>query len=271
MQKKFLRLAGIMSIDLSKTDVLLVGQLITSRTETVEDYIRDRARSLAVIGITSPFATENVSRCTLYERGKLTKEFKLPAYLLQHGRWYKQPLLFVSFGIYLLSTLFSVLRLKKKFSVFIGVACFSTTLGIILKKIGVVDKVIFYSIDYAVPGSKFNPELFTRKTFGILDKFCTQHSDFLWHISPKIPHGRYKFVGIHETQYRHTVVPLGYSSKSVRIKRFEDIERWAIGFVGSLSENQGLQLLIEAMPIIIKELPNIKVRVVGHGPYADEL
>jgi hypothetical protein len=62
-----------MSIDLSNTDILLVGQLVTSRTETVEDYVKGRARSLTVIGITSPFATENVSRCTLYENGKLTK------------------------------------------------------------------------------------------------------------------------------------------------------------------------------------------------------
>ncbi len=64
---------------------------------------------------------------------------------------YKQPLLFVSFGIYLFSIIFSAIRLKKKFSAFIGVTCFSTTVGIVFKKIGIVDKVIFYSIDYAVP------------------------------------------------------------------------------------------------------------------------
>lgn len=48
-------------------------------------------------------------------------------------------------------------------------------------------------------------------------------------------------------------------------------ERWTLGFVGTLSENQGLQLVIEAMPRLIERFPGIKVRIIGHGPYASQL
>jgi glycosyltransferase involved in cell wall biosynthesis len=38
-----------------------------------------------------------------------------------------------------------------------------------------------------------------------------------------------------------------------------------------LDRLQGLQLLIEAMPEILKHLPNVIVKVIGDGPYAGEL
>ena len=48
------------------SSVIICGQLVTSRTETLEEYFRNKLDLLTVIGITSPFAPYNVSRCSVY-------------------------------------------------------------------------------------------------------------------------------------------------------------------------------------------------------------
>ncbi|MCM8774340.1 MAG: glycosyltransferase [Candidatus Omnitrophica bacterium] len=251
--------------------VLISGQLITSRTETLEEYFKDRVTTLIVIGITSPFAPKNISRCSLYNKGRLQKEFNLPGFQIHNMRWYKQPLLFISFCIYIVSLLYAMLRLRGKFDIFIGISCFSAFMGVLFKKLGWVKRIIYYSIDYYPSPSRFNFDRFVVWLFRRIDKFCVKNADLVWNISPKIAEARYRYTRLSSDRYKHIVVPLTYSSKFLRFKPIEEIERYTIGFVGTLSENQGLQLLIKAMPKIIKEIPQIKVRIIGKGPYEEAL
>ena len=155
--------------------------------------------------------------------------------------------------------------------IFIGVACFSTFVGIFLKKIGRVKRVVYYCIDYYPYPVRFCFNTIVVWAFRLVDKFCVKNSDITWHISKHIPEARKEFEGIDSNSYRHTVVPLCYDSKLLRTIPFDRIERWTIGFVGTLSPNQGLQLLIKAMPQILKTLPNVRVKVIGRGPYGSEL
>lgn len=251
--------------------VILSGQLITSRTETLEEYLKERVNTLAVIGITSPFALKNVSRCTLYKKGKLIKEFKMPSFQIRNMRWYKQPLLYISFSIYLISILYAIIRLREKFDLFIGISCFSTFVGIFLKKLSVVTNLIYYSIDYYPGPSKFSFNTFIVSAFRIADRLCVKNADLAWHISPRIAEARYKYAKVPPDSHKHLVAPLTYDSKFQRFRPVEEIERYTIGFVGTLSENQGLQLLIRVMPEIIKEIPKVKIRIIGKGPYENQL
>ena len=56
-------------MDVGKLKILITGQLKTSRTEALEDYLRHKVDSLGVIGVMSPFASYNESRCTFYKKG----------------------------------------------------------------------------------------------------------------------------------------------------------------------------------------------------------
>lgn len=251
--------------------IILSGQLITSRTETLEEYLEERVDNLAVIGITSPFALKNVSRCTLYKKSKLIREFKLPSFQIRNMRWYKEPLLCISFTIYLISILYAIIRLREKFDLFIGISCFSTFVGVFLKRLSVVKNLIYYSIDYYPGPSKFSLNTFIVSAFRIADKLCVRNADLTWHISPRIAEARYKYAKIPPDSYKHLVAPLTYTPKCLRFKPVKEIERYTIGFVGTLSENQGLQLLIKVIPRIIKEIPKVKIRIIGKGPYEKEL
>ncbi len=252
---------------LSDLNILLSGQLISSRTETLEEYFKDRVNTLGVIGITSAYTSCNISRCTLYERGRKCREFGLASFQVGRMTWYKQPLIAISFFMYFLVIFYAALRLQKKFDYFIGVACFSTFVGVILKKLGVTKKLIYYSIDYYPKPSRSSFATLIIASFRFLDKLCVKYADVTWHISPRIAQGRENFSGVNLDKYRHFTAPLTYDARIKRFVPLENIERYTIGFVGSLSQNQGLQLLIGVMPEIIKQFPKARVRVIGTGPY----
>lgn len=253
-----------------RKNIILAGQLITSRTETLEDYLRDKAASLAVIGITSPFAAQNHSRCTLYEKGVKTKEFSMPSFQIGTKK-YMYPLLFVSFLVYFFSIIFAALRFKKKFDLFIGVACFSTYVGTFLKRFRMIRKLIYYSIDYYPPPPKRGINTLNVAIFRMLDRACVKYADITWHISARIPEARQRFSRVDPSTYRYITAPLTYSAKAQRFIPVDKIERWTIGFVGSLSPNQGLQLAVRVIPEVIKEIPQLKVRIIGRGIYEAEL
>ncbi len=186
-------------------------------------------------------------------------------------QWYKKPLLCISFSIYFISILYSAIRSREKFDIFIGVACFSAFVGIFLKRLKIIRKLIYYSIDYYPKPLKFGFNSLIVSSFRVIDKLCVKNADLIWHISPRIAEARYEFAKISSESYRHITAPLTYPAKFQRFKPSEEIERYTIGFIGTLSGNQGLQLLIKAMPKIIKVLPQVKVRIIGKGPYENEL
>ncbi|MBU1998205.1 MAG: glycosyltransferase, partial [Candidatus Omnitrophica bacterium] len=114
---------------------------------------------------------------------------------------------------------------------------------------------------------KFNFNYLMVKAFNIADKFCVHSADMTWHISPRIAEARQKFAKVNPQSYKYLTVPLTYAQNIQRFKPLEEVERYTIGFVGTLSENQGLQLLIKAMPEIIKKIPQVRVKIIGKGPY----
>ena len=65
-------------MDLENLTFLVMGQLKTSRTEILEEYLKKRTKSVGVIGVMSPFASYNESNFKLYENGHKTIEFALP-------------------------------------------------------------------------------------------------------------------------------------------------------------------------------------------------
>jgi len=259
-------------VDIKNKDILVIGQLRTSRTETVEDYLlNQKIRSLGVIGVMSPFATYNESRATLYDNANKIKEFPLSCFSIKKVRWWNRPLMCISFLTYIFSILTAVRKLDRKYDLVIGIATFSSMLGIFLKKIGIVKQVIYYCLDYYPPPTKLCFNSFVNFVYKHIDAWLVKKADFVWEISPRIKEGRKKFMNVDPFSYQTIIVPLGYDNTINKNYAFEQRQRWTIGFVGTLSDNQGLQMVAKAMPELAKKFPEIRVSIVGHGPYAGEL
>lgn len=257
--------------DLRQFDVLIAGQLVNSRTETLEEYLREHARHLAVIGLAGAYAPEPVGACRLYADGRLVRQFRLRMLRISRPGPWSSVLLPVVFATWLLAGMSAVVRLRRRFDLFIGISIFSACLGLLLRRVGVVRRAVYYCLDYYPPPPAFGMHWLLNRLFQVLDRWCVRSADMTWHLAPRLAEARARFGGVTPDRYRHMVVPLGYPQRLRRVRPFEEIERSTIGFVGTLSENQGLQLLVEALPNISARVPDVRVRIIGHGPYRAEL
>ena len=62
-----------------------------------------------------------------------------------------------------------------------------------------------------------------------------------------------------------------YNKTSINLDEFEIESYKKIAYIGRLSKEKGVDLLIEAMPIILKNIQNICLIIVGEGPLEGEL
>jgi glycosyltransferase involved in cell wall biosynthesis len=162
-------------------------------------------------------------------------------------------------------SLLVILRLKKTIDVYVGTNALAVLAGLLLRKVGVVKAVIFYSIDFV-------PERFDNRMmntiYHLIHRLGTRSADYLWNLSSKM-------VEIHHEQganyARNLLVPIGIDRISHKGKDRSSIHPERLVFIGNLTEPKGLQLAIEALPTIIDKAPETRLTVIGTGPYGDEL
>lgn len=247
--------------NLNPYGVVICGQVLTGRLEVLEGFLKKRFENLFVIGASSIFAKYNAARCVVYKNGNKISENKLFNLTIKRSRKFKGLFFILAYSVYFISIFFCILRFRliKKDLIFMGIGCFPALAGIAFKKIKLVKKVIYYSIDY------FSAD----KAFVFLDKFCAKESDVVWLISPKILEAREKFVQLDSSKYRHIPVPLCFDESLLKHKAADMVERWSIVFVGTSGYFHGLHLLIEAMPKLIAVFPELQVKIIGPGPWDD--
>ncbi|NQS88962.1 glycosyltransferase [Patescibacteria group bacterium] len=209
---------------------LVMGQRLVSRIEAVRDYLLSKGYNVSVIGLKSAFINKK-----------------------------RKPLVLV-FSFYIIKVIFSVLVFRKRFDLCVGVSHFSGMIGVVLTKLGICKKSIYYCIDHY----KGNGWLFTLQN--AIDRWTVLHSDKVWDISYRIPEARSLNCELYN--HKHSIVPVGYGPTFFRYN--EDIDRYSIVFVGVMQKGHGLELMLEALPFLIKVFPKINMRIIGRGPFLDE-
>lgn len=116
---------------------VICAQALTGRLEVLESFFTKRFKEVFIIGISSIFAKYNSARCTVYKNGNKYSENKLFNLIIKRNYPFKGLFFFLAYGIYFVTALFSILRLRavKKKLIFIGVGCFPALLGIIFRQI----------------------------------------------------------------------------------------------------------------------------------------
>ncbi len=251
--------------------VLVSGQGLTSRTETIEEYLRERVGALGVIAIANPYARPGTAARRYYESGRRLWEKPLGNLHFRKKRRFSQFFLSFVFLGYFFAILKAAFAFRRTFDVFIGVSCFSAGLGLLLKKFGIVRRTVYYSIDYYRPPKRFGMNTVIVAAFRWLDRACARYSDLTWHITARIAEGRERFAKLKADAYPWIEVPLCYAARLLAPAPEGEVNRQSLGFVGTLTPNQGWPVLIEAAPRIARWLPGLKIEVVGSGVYADEV
>ena len=147
---------------------------------------------------------------------------------------------------------------------FIGVDNLNASAGVILKRLGRVNSVAFYVIDYTTARFK-NPLL--NAVYHAFDRFAVAGADHVWNLSERMRTVRRR-QGLPEE--RNQLVPVGVELEAVKHPAKGAIKRKRLLYMGALQAGKGIELLIGAFPEIKKRVPGAELHIIGYGPFEAE-
>lgn len=199
------------------------------------------------------------SYCTWYREGKLFKEYKTSDYsYLPEPIIYIKELIFSFFWIYQ-----SGLIIDK----YVGQDGLCVLFGNLIKSTsGRIRQTMFWAIDF-VPAKRFDGKI-KNFIYGWINRLGYKHSDEMWDLGPKMAQAREDVLGIKLTDYRkHRVVPYGMWLDRITKFTYDGCDKFTLVFMGHIHEKSGVQLVIDAIPEIIKKMPAFRFKIIGGGPY----
>lgn len=252
-------------MEISKSKIVITTHFLAdSAAQALRDFLRQRnCNSLLYISHPLPLIpthTQNRSFAQLSKKNNITNTYNMP--LRFHN------LLLTSLFEFLLTLVWS-LRTKTHYDLFIGVDNLNALQGLLLKRLGIVNKVVYYTIDYFP--TRFENKLLNR-IYHSIDKFCVKYSDETWNVSNVMKEAREKFNGMTAKDYqRQYQVPIGIWYDKVPRRKFSEIDKYKLVFTGHLLPHMGVDLAIQSLPILKKKFPQIKLEIIGSGQEEDGL
>ncbi len=227
--------------------------------QQIRDYLLPKVKRLVYIEHPFPYADDHRSSFTIYEDGKIQRQFfTLPLYGPQ---W-----LFYCHDI--VSTWSFFWQARVRLATCIALDNLNTCAVLPLQKLGIVKRLIYYTIDYTP--QRF-PNKILNRIYHFADQIACRYADTIWILHERMIESRAK-AGIDPKKSAPSVVlPMGAYLNRIERLPIEKINRHELMFVGHLLEKQGLQLVIEALPDIIREVPDLKLTVIGQGEYGSKL
>jgi len=234
--------------------VIVTHEYATGPSHALETYLQGKVSKLAFIAHPFVFAKEKRSHI----RESTKKEYFFPFYI---------PIQFLNLVKDVFLTFIWCLRFGS-IDLYVGVDNVNASVGAILQKIGLVQKTVFYTIDY-IPNRHNNK--FLNTVYHKLDAFAVKNVDVIWNLSSIMADEREK-VGLSslKIRYKQLVVPMG-TDAMVSSLPFTKIKRYHAAHMGHLIRKQGVQRVIEAIPIILKRIPRFHLDIIGGGPMEQEL
>lgn len=166
--------------------------------------------------------------------------------------------------IILLQLLHHTAKLKKRYGTlqdYFTVNAFTAWCGNILKKLGLVEKTIFWVWDYYPPIHKSYITMFMRWMYWQFDIPATTKSTKVVFLNQKLLELREE-LGIHVPS--KSVVEIG--TKPLQKSPTRSMNTIKLVFLGVVKKTQGLDVLFDAAGSIHKKFPNIELHIIGSGP-----
>src|SRR3989344_900170 len=204
-----------------------------------------------------------------YSNGRLSKKYKLNFYIYKPLYWFLNTLnvadnrtnVFYKFRDFL-SVLHVGMTSGIKFNYLIGLESINTLAGLVLKKIGFVDKVIYYVSDYSP--KRYNNKLF-NDIYLWLDRLCCYNSDFIWDVSKAMQDARVEAGLIKKKSAPIIHVPNALFPQFIKHLDLNRLIPFSLVFMGSLGYENGPDLAIETLPLVLKKFKKVRLHVIGGG------
>ncbi len=237
-----------------KKIVLVTHSLSTGPPQELKVFLYDKVKNLLYISHPFSYCKDIRSSMEFYESGVMVRE--------NFARPIKCPEIVFYIKDVVLTVLYT-LRTRIRYDIYIGADNLNAFAGLILRKMGKVNRVIFYTIDYVPKRFK---NVLLNKIYHLIDRICCYHCDCVWNISHKISEGRFANGVSKLKSVPQIVVPNGSNFNEIKRLPIEKINRHHIAFMGHLRENQGVELILKAFPDILRRIPLARLQIIGTGP-----
>ena len=229
-------------------------------TQEIRDYFIKYKVTFAFLE--HPFSfnkRERNSRITYFRRGRKIKSIEGIKINGPDLLWYLKDIFY---------TLYFIIKGSEKYNYCIAADNLNAFSAWLLKKIGFVNKVIYWTIDYS-------PRRFENKLlnyiYHLIDRFCCYNSDLLWVSSPRMKDARQKKGYNIERCAEELVVRDGCHFERIERLADKEVNKFKLVFMGLLSERKGVDLLIKALPELLKDYPRVTLTIIGTGPEEEKL
>ncbi|MEK7450819.1 MAG: glycosyltransferase [Patescibacteria group bacterium] len=167
-----------------------------------------------------------------------------------------------------LYTLKWTIFIGQKYDLFFGYNPLNAFFGILLRKMGRVKKVIYYSIDYSP--ARFKNRILNY-IYHAMEKFCCYHANVIW-IGTRRTQEMWLASGFAQKKMKKIIiVPDGNHSLRIKQKKILQIKKENIVYLGGIYEKQGIDLAIEALPGLNKLVKKLEFTIIGDGEYLEKL
>lgn len=149
--------------------------------------------------------------------------------------------------------------------VFMGINYYCAFCGIILKKLGRVDYVIYRVMDFfPLPTSGVYRTL--NRLFYVFDKFCLKNADSIWFTTEGHIIGREKYGYFDRKKANYQMIPL-----AVKLDKFvfKKVANHDIIYCGIISKYHMMDMVFEVVEKLTKDFPDTKLKIIGSGPDED--
>lgn len=226
-----------------------------STSTVIRKFLIDKVKKIVQIEQPFPESKEKYSLEYFYLDAKLKNRIKFQS--IKKPYW-------LSYLIDPINVIYRVLNTFSKYDFCIACDNLSFISVLPLKKIGLIKKLVYYSVDYME--IRFQNRLL-NSIYHLIDKIACQNSDENWVVAKVQIEGR-KENGLLVDKCAHfKVVPIGFVNREINVLNTSQINYYNLIFCGGLRESAGPQLAIGALPDIIKEFPKITLTIIGDGEY----
>jgi glycosyltransferase involved in cell wall biosynthesis len=204
-----------------------------------------------------------------YKNERKFKEDKIFTLSTLNNKFFYFLFLPFNYAVYFFQALFFLWQRKNNaLRIFFGINYFCTFCGIMLKKMGRVDFVIYRVMDFfPLPPSGFYRLL--NRVFYVIDKFCLKNADSIWFTTEGHIIGREKNGYFKREEYAYQLIPLAVDLDKFISKEINEKNKHSLVYCGVVSRYHMLDLIFEVISELKNDFSDIKLNLIGSGPDAD--
>ena len=208
------------------------------------------------------------SRLSVYIDGKKKDERYLSSLKVFSGAVYFLTLPF-NYLVYLYQALTKLPRRDPGVvRIYMGINYFCALCGIVLKKLGKVDHVIYRVMDF-FPTPNRGVYRYIMWIFYYIDKFCLERADEIWFTTEGHIIGREKYGYYDRNKAFYRMIPLGIDTSRYVCMPLNERRKNSLVYVGVVSRYHLIDMLFDVVARLVHEFPDITLDLVGSGPDLD--